>query len=61
MYAYGELLAKRSEKRKNGSSDHFLFSNKMEKAYRKNFTNVVSKKVTFIEPTLLVQMKQALN
>lgn len=51
MYVYGEPLAKSSERR-NGSSDLFLFSNKMVKAYRKNFTNIVSKKVTFIESTL---------
>lgn len=44
-------MAKRSERRRNGSSDHFLFSNQMVKAYRKNVTNIVSKKVTTIEST----------
>lgn len=49
VHACGEPLAKRPERRRNESSDNFLFSNEMVKAYRKYFTNIVSKKVTSIE------------
>lgn len=39
----------KGQRRINESSDHFLFSNKMVKAYRKYFTNTISKKVAFKE------------